>query len=113
MASKKKAKPADHDPVFDRMAQYVAAEKTREYTRSPYNRAQVIMPPGKKYQPGTSDYVNKTKGRFRAAGQIYDRTYKDVLDFLHRREAGGKKPKTGEHSALAKKPKVGKASKKK
>lgn len=104
MAAKK---PKKDDPVHKQMAQEAAAQKTRQYLRSPYNRAQVIMPPGKKYKPGTPDYVNKTKGRFRAAGQVYDRTYKEVLDFLNTRS------KSKPADASAKKPKVSKAASKK
>lgn len=73
--AKPKRKPKELDPIETRIAQYAAAEVTRRWLREPRNRTQVIMPPGKKYKPGTADFVNKTKGRYQAAGMVYDRTY--------------------------------------
>lgn len=70
------------DPINEAIARDTAAEVTRNWLREPRNRTQVIMPPGKNYKPGTADYVNKTKGRYQAAGQVYDKTYSDVLNFI-------------------------------
>lgn len=73
--AKSKKKPKELDPVEQQIAQYAAAEVTRRWLREPRNRTQVIQPAGKNYKPGTKDFVNKTKGRYQAAGMVYDRTY--------------------------------------
>lgn len=70
------------DPINEAIARDAAAQVTRNWLREPRNRTQVIMPPGKNYKPGTADFVNKTKGRYEAAGKVYDKTYADVLDFI-------------------------------
>lgn len=89
---KPKKKPKTSvDPVYDAMAKQAAAEVTRKWLREPRNRTPVIMPPGKDYKPGTADYVNKTKGRYQAAGMVYDRTYADVLDFISKQNKSSQK----------------------
>jgi hypothetical protein len=90
--AKPKKKPKELDPIEQRMAKAAAAEVTRNWLREPHNRTEVIMPPGKNYKPGTPDFVNKTKGRFQAAGMVYDKTYKDVSAFIEKRRPA--KPKT-------------------
>lgn len=108
MASKKKpslgkAKTPKEDPIFKTIARDAAAEVTRNWLREPRNRTQVIMPAGKNYKPGTSDYVTKTKGRYKAGGMVYDRTYTDVMNFL--KSGGGSSKPVTKTSMKAKKKK--------
>lgn len=92
-APTKKKSGAEDDPVYRAMARETAAQMTQKYLRSPQNRAQVIVPPGKNWKPGDWEFALKTKGRYAAAGRIYDKTYKEVLSYVDKQNASRKKGK--------------------
>ncbi len=101
--AKPKRKPKELDPIEERIAQSAAAEVTRKWLREPRNRTQVIQPAGKNYKPGTKDFVNKTKGRYQAAGMVYDKTYADVSAFIEQRRPGKSKNVTSASTRRKKK----------
>ncbi len=90
--AKPKRKPKELDPLEEKLARSTAAEVTWRWLKEPRNRTQVIQPAGKDYKRGTKDFVNKTKGRYQAAGMVYDKTYSDVSAFIEKRRPA--KPKT-------------------